>query len=507
MTVVGCVPLDDRPVSTRLPALVCAVAGATLALPPRATWPAYRGAGGGPDRTAGDVDAQAAWLAGLACESAVVSLEGLTSGGLIASRTGGEPLAQLLDHLDVLSRVEAPVHAAVVVPRTPDADDAAEEPLYWRQHGRALHALSAALHTGRDVPAARDRVPAEVRLDWARRRLRQHQLALAALDLVADGTLAGLVVGVDDAATASLSVLDAEHLADQVRRLGLDDRVTVGHGADETAAVLCARALLALAGLPAPRVALDCHDPAGLRRTAAYESGPVGLTAAEQLRAAGACPVTAAGRAPGDDDDVEAVLVVHPPDGAGDWATAPPTRPHPTATAAADATAALVEAHLAAGRRVGVADVAQPNGADPALVAALARRGVLERLDAWAAWNTAGNTLGTVAAHLVAGHVGRDAGRFDEPAHRRLLAARLVEDWAWMSVVRGEVRARTGADPTRHDHLRDDDPAMAPVAGRLQELLTQVAPDLGWQVDPGSVRLPWQRTFEVDVDLVPAGPR
>lgn len=491
MTVVGCVPLDDRPVSTQLPALVCAVAGARLVLPP----PADRALQHRP----GDVAATGEWLRSLSCDTVVVSLEGLTSGGLIASRTGHEPLVDLLGRLVVLGRVRLPVHAAVVVPRAPDSDDAAEEPTYWDTYGRALHALSAALHTGHGVAEARGEVPAVVRLDWLRRRLRQHQLGLAAVDLVAEGTLASLAVGVDDAAVASLSVPDAAHLAEQANRLEVADRVSVGHGADETTAVLCARALLALSGLRSPRVVVDCHDRSALARTATYESSQVLDTAREQLRAAGAQPLD--GPVVDTDDRPDVVLVVHPPDGAGDWAVRPPAR---TDAATAGATADLVVEHLAAGRRVAVADVAQPNGADPALVEALAGRGLLARLDAWAGWNTAGNTLGTVAAHLVAGHVGRGLGAWDAAAHRRLLAARLVEDWAWMCVVRHEVRTRTGGDPRLHDHVAADHPALTGVGARLQELLDRVGPDLGWQVDEASVRLPWDRTFEVHVELVPS---
>ena len=484
MTTLACVPLDDRPVSTDLPQAVCAVAGASLTLPPTQAWP--RG------RQPGDADAIGAWVTETTSDAFVVSLEGLTSGGLVASRTGHESLGALLGRLDVLRPLDVPVRASVVVPRTPDTDDAAEEPEYWDAYGRALHALSAALHTGRGVAVARDRVPPEVATDWARRRLRQHQLALAALDMVASGILTGLIVGVDDAATASLSVPDADHIAQQAERLGLGDRVTVGHGADEATAVMCARSLLDLGGAMGPAVAVDCGVPGGLERTAVYESAPVRCTVLDQLHAAGAVPV-------GLQDEPDVVLVVHPPDGSGDWAVAPPTS---TDATAAQATAEVVRRHLDAGRRVAVADVAQPNGADPALVLALADTGTLLELAGWAAWNTAGNTVGTVAAHVVASHVGRLTGRFDEAAHRRLLAARLVEDWAWMSVVRAEVRARTGGDPRRHDHVDPAHPALHGLDQRLQQLLTQVGGGLGWTVAPGAVRLPWHRTFEVQVGLV-----
>lgn len=480
---VALVPLDERPVCTRLPSAVAALAGAAVEVPPVEVLPSVR--------AAGDVDATARWLVDVAgrADVAVVSLEGLGLGGLVPSRTGTEPESVVLGRWEVLRGLEVPVHASVVVPRAPDADDGYEEPRYWATEGRALHRLGAMLASGQDLTtslATTGASPQNAR-DWLRRRMRQQALGLAAVGLAADGVLQTLVVGVDDADPASLSAGEAASLREWADRLRLDT-VLVQPGTDETGAVLVARALACAAGVrPAVRVA--CATPDGLTRSAPYESVPVGVTAARQLMAAGAR----------EDPDADTVLVVHAPDGAGDWAVDAPAR---TDTAAALATADLVVEALAAGVRVGVADVAQPNGADPALVAALAARGVLDRLTAWAAWNTAGNTLGTVAAALVASHAGAAAGTEDRSAARRLVASRLAEDWAWMTSRRNEVRARVGSDPLRHDVVPADDPALRGLARTLGADLAGLSGMGGWTVE--SVRLPWNRTFEIDLEVAPA---
>ncbi|MFI0899031.1 DUF4127 family protein [Streptomyces sp. NPDC020983] len=491
---IALLPLDERPACTSLPRMVAAVAGVDLLLPPAGTLPCVR--------RPGDPEALGAWLGRQPADAAVVSLEMLGYGGLIASRTSpadAGTVAARWQPLRGLSRRGTPVHAVTLVTRTPDSADAMEEPDYWDPYGPALHRLSAALHRGltRDGgPRPGTDVPGEVRADFLTRRLRNHALNLAALELAADGTARSLVVGADDTAPHALATWELEHLRHWTSVAGLADRVSVRPGADEACTVLVARTVRDLLGTGPVRVAVEAADPAGLARVAAYENVPVADTAAGQLRAAGAVPLPPGGPAGGRD----AVLLIHTPAPGGDWAVNPPgTTDARAARAVADRAVRLLDG----GARVAVADCAQPNGADPALIAALAEAGVLECLTAYAGWNTAGNTLGTVAAHLVAAVCAERAGRLDAYAHQRLLLHRLLEDWGWMSVARGHTRAALGSDPARHDHVPAGHPALRAAAAELAALRGRLPAFGGLAVDQASVRLPWHRTFEVDFSLVP----
>jgi hypothetical protein len=478
------VPLDDRPVTGRLPVMVAAVAGAAVRIPPARLLPEFR--------RPGDMDGLSAWLrqAAATADAAVVSLEMLAMGGLVPSRIGQESAASTLARWDVLSELDLPVHASAVVTRTPNADDASEEPLYFAHSGRAVHAASAALSEGRPLP---DGIDTGALADFLQRRLRNHVLNLSALGLAHRGTVTTLAITSDDTAVAGIGTAEQEWIERWVRWLTLTDRVLMYPGADEVGTVLIARALTSLAGGPAPTVRV--HATGGLDRIPPYENAPIGQSAHTQVLAAGGRPFDAPA-----DEPADLELVLHPPSLDGhDHAVNPPTKTDP---AAAQATADLVRELLSAGRTVALADCAHPNGADPALVRAL---GVVlgrrwERLAGFAAWNTAGNSIGTAVAHGLAGVAGRRLGTFDADAHAHLIRHRLLEDWGWMTHARGDVRKQLALDPTRHDQLAPDSAAKGMATALLQDRLAELGP--GWAVR--DVRFPWGRTFEIDFIVEPA---
>ncbi|MFF3890391.1 DUF4127 family protein [Streptomyces sp. NPDC001914] len=492
-------PLDERPACTRLPQQIAAVAGARTLVPPAALMPRLR--------TPGDAEGLGAWLAGCLgqVDGAVVSLETLGYGGLIASRTTRVPAHRVLRRwtaLDAYARAGVPVQAVTLVTRTPDSADALEEPDYWNPHGPALHHLSAALHRAEETASAgpaempsRQLLPRAVHDDFLGRRLRNHTLNLAALQLVADGVLDAMVVGADDTAVWGLATAELTQLRRWAARLDLGDRVAVRPGADEAVTTLVARFLGHHLDQGPVTVRVESVVPQGLQQTAPYENMTVARTAAGQIGACGARQVTT--------PDADIYLLVHTPDGAGDWAVAPPAARSPQAAATAAALAERASALLDAGRTVAVADCAQPNGADPLLVTELLRTGAAARLTAYAGWNTAGNTLGTAAAHAVTAVTARRAGTFDPQAHRTLLAHRFLEDWAYMTRVRAQARTALGSILGSHDHV----PTGHPVHTLIEHGLAACARELtsmGMEIEPNSLRLPWQRTFEADFDLQPA---
>lgn len=513
-------PLDERPVNVQLPQDVAAIAGAVLWTPPSGVLPSFR--------TPGDTGALADWLEALpdqGAAGAVVSLDMLVYGGLIPSRTSADGLLECLERLERLAgfRRRHPEFRLDVVGlfmRASSSGASIEEPDYWPVHGPDLHALGGTLHRllgSEDLPPAGDltSVPDRVVDDFERRRLRNHMVNLRSLELADDGILDTLALTADDTAEHSAGSAEQTWLRHWIRALPGTRGVRMYPGADEVGATLVASALARQAPTP-PRIHVACARPESLDRIPPYENQPFTGSIARQLDVAGAIGADTPAAA-------DAVLVLHGPAPAPAEHTATGTGGDPDAErapagdplgrapdadpeVAASQTCALVGSLLEAGYRVALADVRHPNGADPALTRSLEQQGLLLRLEAYSAWNTAGNTLGSAISLVVAGVVGRNLGTLSERARRIALLRRLLDDHAYQSVL----RPRHLVD-LFHDSSARLDPAEA--AAAAQVIRTEMAQILaGWldgraAVDPSwdlhitDLTLPWDRSFEVAVEL------
>lgn len=480
------VPLDERPVNTGLVADVASVAGHRLELPPEGARARYR--------EAASTDALAAWLRERAADpevgALVVSVDMLVHGGLIPARTTDEDTATVLRRLDVLreikeARPELPILAVTLVTRASDHDSAIEEPEYWATYGRRMHTLGREAHQawedGAGSPDAD--VPADVRRDFARRRLRNHIVNLSAIDLRADGVLDHLVVTADDTARFSAGSVEQGWLA----YWGVLDpamQVPIYPGADETGAVLVGRALTMLSGV-SPRVRHVTADPEGMERIPPYENAPLSTSVPRQIAAAGGTVV---------EEDPELVLVVHTSDPARGDQGGPHAVDDPVAAAA---TVALVAEHVASGVMVAVADLRYANGSDPTLVEGLRAAGLLDEIVAYGGWNTAGNALGSTVALGVAAVVADRTGLPARELARTPRVRRLLDDHAYQSIVR-----KRAWDVVFHGTYMPLPAAEVPAAEawvteelrREHELLF---PGDALRLD--KALLPWERSFEVEI--------
>lgn len=502
-------PLDERPVNVQLPADVAAVAGATLHMPPNDLLPDFR--------TAGNPEGLGRWLKTILAEltgetaapvDALVSLDMLCYGGLIASRTSADDLPAVIKRLDRLGTIHesfpgAKVDAVGLVMRASSNNASVEEPDYWHLHGHDLHVLGGDIHRYMDrseIPplAELTPVPAEVIADFERRRLRNHIVNLRSLDLAESGALRTLAITADDTAEYSAGSAEQTWLRHWMRALPSGRSVHMYPGADEVGATLVARALTARHRIT-PRIRIECAHPEALQRIPPYENQPLTASIDRQLGIVGAVRADRADETGGDSAGwpaADAILVVHGPEaGRQDLASSAPVTSDECAAAE---TGALIQRLLMKGHRVALADVRYPNGGDPALGAWLVEHELLLELEAYSAWNTAGNTLGSVLSFLAAGTVGRATGRFDEQAQRVALVRRLLDDYAYQGVIRGR-RFQELFDlvskplsPERAAHAEDV------IGADLEATLRSWGPT---GVELVRTTLPWKRAFEVGLEL------
>lgn len=485
-------PLDERPANTRYPAQIAAIAGANLLLPPPNVLPARR--------QAAAREALAAWLLSEATQAhgVVASIDLLGYGGLITSRISDDDLATVLRAVEPLMAVRAPnrpVFAFNVIQRISNANEATEEPDYWAAYGTRLYRLSREMDAqgallASDALEASDAYYWAVH-DWLTRRARNHAVNLAMLREAALDKFDLLVISSDDTSPIGLSARERKHLEFWRDALfpGVSqrERMLMYPGADDVGTALVARMINSLRH-HVPRVFVYYTDEAMINNVAPYEDRPIHQAVATQIMAVGAAQTTRL-------DEADVVLVVSPP-----FERIGERDPHWHDHDLIKRCEALLPAVQQIGRwldenrRVAVADVAFPNGADPALVSLLFDHTGINKLAAFGAWNTAGNTLGTV---LGAACVPCE----DDHARQTALAHHLLEDWGYQSIVRDDLRSwlsETFGEPRiPAAHVAE---ATAFTSAWLEPLAERIRA-AGLPCTPRNVRLPWQRTFEVDFDL------
>lgn len=486
MPVIAVLPLDDRPVSFDIPARIGAIAGAEVRLPPRELL-------GNLERPA-DRAALGAWLLAAAADAdaLVVAIDTLAYGGLIPSRRSPDGLAELMDALAPLrqlklARPDLPLYGFNVTMRLSDSDVNEEEKPYWDVHGKAIYRWSfyqhryKTTHDVADLNTANDAkrtIPPAILEDYLTTRERNFSLNQTMVKWTGAGFFEALLLTQDDTSSFGINVEEQAHLTQMATTTLITEKVLIYPGADEVAAVLVARALNALAGRT-PTFAASWHPLDGKRVQAMYEDRPLWQTLRGQIRAAGGQEIS-------DEAAAEILIVVNVPgpDGQGDHALqtrlelpdSPPRNLEPLIMTLEDR----------AGKPTALADVAYANGADPRLMPALVGRVDPFGWLAYAGWNTAGNTFGTVvAASSAATMPGANS-----QSRETFIAERLAEDWLYQADVRQALRAEQAAGA--------DVPALeTQLATRLAAAWARTFP-----ARPLTFKtwLPWRRLFEAGVE-------
>jgi hypothetical protein len=499
---IGLIPLDERPVNTRYPAMLARIAGVELHLPPL-EWLSAR-------RNPASYPALAGWLRDAAgrCDALIISAEMLGYGGLIASRTTSESAGQVIARFELLRELKhqhpsLPILGFNLITRISNSNNSTEEPDYWLEHGPQMYQLSQLLdRDGLGEPVAtelaelRATIPEPHIHDFLQRRLRNHTVNLVLLQFLAEGVFDLLVLSSDDTSPYGLPSREKRWLSEWAERLKLEHRLLMYPGADEVGCVLLARLINQQAGFT-PTFQPVYAVPGGQDVGAAFEDGPVRITLERQIKAVGGT-LTA--------EEADFWLAINPPlASAGAWPRSYTEAEQRERLPHLEALVQQMQLRLAAGQAVIVADVAHANGADQALFELLKQRINLTKLTAYGGWNTAGNTLGLALAQACAGHELKTEAQ--RQAQEQFLLQRYLEDWGYQAVVRFQLGDWLEACSGQRE-ITGATHATAPgwIETRLQALLAELPGFAGrYRLVPGRVRLPWGRTFEVDFELERVG--
>ena len=468
-----CLPIDSRPCNTQFVRRIAEHAGSEFVLPPREimdefTCPAdFRESFRFLEQELPRADA------------AVVSLDHLCYGSLLASREETVTEAEALERVAMLRTLlkahpGIPVYLSTVILRSSlsalSRDDLAvyhamtEYSVYSDRVSRFGLPEDAAR-----LRAAREKIPAEILERTMRVRRRNLRVNLAAVDLAAEGLPAGLSILQEDCQEYGLPKEDQRKIEKRLREKGLSS-VRIRNGTDEAGAVLAARALLA--GRPFPEAEIRWVGDGSF--IAPYEDRPFRENLLLACREAGVRPVPSSDR----------IICVLCPEHGEQLDTEDPVPPAWLSVCARAADEAVRE-----GKQVYLLDCNRANGGVPELFRHMRET---DRLWGYSAWNTASNAAGTLLAQVVADDLagGPDPVFFQE---------RLLDDLVYQGRIRTMLNAELAALREDIYHLRDG----AAAEERLRCLFRQELPGC-WplrSIPEYSVSLPWPRTFEILAEI------
>ena len=544
------IPLDDRPCCWQLAKHLAQAVDLGLELPPDEFWR------GGDKRCEGVVNVFSekltAWVAERfeeGVQALVASVDSLIYGGLTASRCPGklEAAVPLWDDFceklkdrrlylfSTVMRIAPTQHTAQEVEqagllaaystwycsnyRADDSDEAfltvsCEEPVHMynsrspleqraqdfaRTHGFSCGLDPAFLHRYFNYRARKHLFNKHVLNSWLATCNQGGYLAFCLDDSQSHGfnvleaqELVELLTSKED----GILQLVAEPYAERGRLAEIDDafsNVSVGVGTDETALLMLARAVNHQADAAVHWSYEGAQEQVGI-----YEGQPLKNVLESQARWARLNLTN-----PDDSDSSVAQIFIYAPwhrqkeaaeqDGSADlqgrewggW------------------TLAITQA-LECGQRVFLADLAYANGGSTKLAEWLLDNGLIGRLSGYAAWNTAGNSLGTVIAWaaLDACHPQRVDDETILSAKDRCLLERFLDDYCYQAVIRPKLSKEIGGTFVV---LAEEDAEA--VAARIELELEPFWQRLlnGWPRETVwhhfKVKLPWRRLFEIELEL------
>ena len=490
------VPLDDRPVTYQLPRMLGAIAGVSVATPPRALLGRYL--------RFGDPEGIARWLREDSPRDArafVISTDMIAYGGLIASRTPDTAKGLAFSRLRDLAAFRATRPNAsfatfgTVMRLAPTGVPAIGAGAHFFAAGAAWPKIQEYANLP-DPPQTLEQRALVQRLReqlgptldaYLATRARDLDVDLFALQLLAEGGFDRLILGQDDAGPVGLHLHDLATLRSTVKRFGVGERAAIEPGADELAMVLVGAALAREAQIvPRVRVVYSRSDGATLNDP--LEFAPIDGTIGDIVRASG-----------GVRDDAAATSTI-------DLFVRVPG----TSDAAERAFVDTLAAAVARQRIVAVVDLTflAPNDyvQQRALVEELIARKIAGKIAAFASWNTTANTVGTALPEAIAVAAGLHAGNYDARAHAQFMLDRYADDYAFHDFTRPAINAAlTAAGIADHTYLLPDvaqqtaSAARADLWPRALALLASIYPQ--YRDADLTITLPWDRTFETKLDV------
>jgi hypothetical protein len=494
------VPLDDRPPCLQFTKRMGLIGNVELVSPPAALL--------GKFTTPGQPEKIINWIfqQDLASfDAAILSIDMLVYGGLVASRTYSVEAAETLQRVDVISKIHkiAPsltLYAQSVIMRLAPTADGKNDSFYGDLSKWAEISAKEDEKSKAETKILAEKIPADALANYKNARKRNLQINFKTIDFVKSGMIHYLILSQDDAKPVGVHVQDRKQLIASITNAGVAGEIAVQPGADEVSMLLLARALHQHYKM-SPKIKAVFSSDVTANTIMPFEDKPLKETVSFHIRATGSTEVQG-------ENEADLLFFVFA------------SRKEP---GRAVSFAKEIEASIRKGKGVIVADIdpkGDVQGGDSAFTMELANRRLLPLLYGYASWNTAANTIGTALPQGEIFHLAQKKLLSDKAIAQQIRTAqnwflfhRVLDDYYFHGLIRSKANIYFNQNKMSSKIL--DDNKNKSVEDYAAALLQKSFNDLNHifsQGSPGgqgvrchatelSFKLPWNRTFEAAINF------
>lgn len=466
---IALIPIDNRPVCYTLPEQIAAIdSNLELFLPARKFL--------GDLKNNADIDAILNWLKNISSVDAIViSLDTVAYGGLIPSRRSKDSFEEIKERLkklkEILIKKNAKIYAFSSIMRISNNNINEEEKEYWSSYGKKIFDYSFNLHksaktldseANKKFECIATTIPREILDDYLATRKRNFDINKLYLEWAKEKVFDTIVFSKDDCAQFGLNVKEANLLKQEIEKNSINALIKTG--ADEIPLSLLARAV---AHNSCMKIAPVFMQPDTTDKISKYEDISVLESVTSQIELVG-----------GDVSSVEnADLILYV---------------NNFKNQQGEIVMNVFEEGFSDSFEIRekpyfIADILNANGADNNFIEELFKNKIdFNKFYGYAAWNTTGNTLGSVICIAVVKFLAKD---FNLNAFKKLQMIRFLDDWAYQANVR-QILKQNEATPNPKT-LKS---AMANYETRLNATLDSDFKDIKYS-------FPWDRFFETEVTI------
>lgn len=486
-----CLPLDDRPCNYEAIRDLAGIAKIDVRLPPRQIVSHFDDFSF--EKMYEWLDFQMGWN-----DAAVISAEMFFYGGLVRSRKGGVSENEVVSRADALKWLLAKhkhckVYFSSVLLRLSITVNSAQSEENWKdifQYSVLSDKVTFSCDPAEQAELKRleSKIPEELLQEYLAVRSRNHSVNRLILELSEKAEF--VIFGQEDCAEFGLHRSEKMSLMAALKqKTNLEqERVVVLTGADELNSLLVLQAYMDHIGQKngVVPVSLKGAEPSDLEKISKFEDIPVIENIKLHLRAS---PFVLSG------ESSEQRIVVLPFGEAGQqdlfFLQNEELR---KLTSKGQSIARALKAGDA------LLDLTFGNGVHfEFFKEVLAHVNAME-LSAFSSWNTTGNRLGTLIAHLGLSYCAKLASSFSEEAHKFYLFTHLVDDGVYQGKVRAELLKLCKEEGENPWALSSQ--AWERFSERCNTMLQEEVSSLGLGRFAFKASLPWNRIFEVRVEEV-----